>query len=134
MPAHETTLRVRYGECDMQGIVFNAHYLAWFDVANTELWRDAVGSWAALTEQGLEAVVAEARLRFRAPARFDEEVVLRTTLAALGETSMTTTCDVVRDGELLVAGELRHVFLDGTTWEKVRIPDWVRSRLEPYSA
>jgi len=134
MPAHETTLRVRYGECDMQGIVFNAHYLAWFDVANTELWRDAVGSWAALTEQGLEAVVAEARLRFRAPARFDEEVVLRTTVAALGETSMTTTCDVVRDGELLVAGELRHVFLDGTTWEKVRIPDWVRSRLEPYSA
>ncbi len=95
-------LRVRYSECDAQGVVFNANYLFLYDAALTELWRAAVGSWQALTDKGLEAVVAEARLRFRSPARFDDEVVLRTTVTALGETSMTTTCDVVRGEELLV--------------------------------
>lgn len=134
MPAHEHELRVRYGECDPQGIVFNAHYLAYFDVANTELWRAAVGSWHALTDKGLEAVVAEAALRFRSPARFDDLLTLRTTVTTLGTTSMTTAIDVVRGEELLVSGTLRHVFLDAESWEKTEIPDWVRSRLEPYSA
>ena len=71
MPAsivHE--LRVRYGECDPQGIVFNANYLLYFDVAFTELWREAVGSWQEMVERdGVDAVVREAKLRFRSPAR-----------------------------------------------------------------
>ena len=65
-------LRVRYGECDPQGIVFNANYLLYFDVVFTELWREAVGPWQEMVERGLDAVVAEASLRFRSPARFDD--------------------------------------------------------------
>jgi hypothetical protein len=60
-------LRVRYGECDPQGIVFNANYLLYFDVAFTELWREAVGPWQEMVERGVDAVVAEANLRFRSP-------------------------------------------------------------------
>ena len=64
------TLRVRFGECDPQGIVFNANYLAYVDVAFTEWWRDACGSYAEMVKHyGLDVVVAEAVQRFRAPAR-----------------------------------------------------------------
>ena len=73
MPDFVHELRVRYGECDPQGIVFNANYLAYFDHTVTELWRaSAIGSWDAMVERGLDVVVGEANVRFRSPARFDD--------------------------------------------------------------
>lgn len=126
-------LRVRYGECDPQGIVFNANYLLYFDVAFTEFWREALGSWNEMVERGVDAVVAEANARFRSPARFDDEVQLQVRVAELGRTSITTAIDVCRDGEVLVEGRLRHVFVDAKTWKKVEMPDWIREGLEEYA-
>jgi acyl-CoA thioester hydrolase len=127
-------LRVRYGECDPQGIVFNANYLLYFDVAFTELWRAAVGPWQEMVERGVDAVVAEANARFRAPARFDDVLQLRAQIAALGTTNITTEINVVRDGEVLVEGRLRHVCVDAATWEKTEIPAWVRDGLQRFAA
>jgi acyl-CoA thioester hydrolase len=62
-------LRVRYAETDAQGVVFNAHYLAYFDTNINELLRHALGSYQAMLDRGVDIVVAEAQLRFRAPAR-----------------------------------------------------------------
>ena len=121
-------LRVRYGECDAQGIVFNAHYLAYFDVAYTELWREAVGSWSEMTGRGYDVVVAESRLRFRAPARFDDIVAIELA-PALGRTSITTTARYLRGEELLVEGELRHVVVSTDDWRPVEMPDWLRTGL-----
>jgi acyl-CoA thioester hydrolase len=126
-------LRVRYGECDPQGIVFNANYLMYFDVAFTELWREALGSWEDMVERGVDAVVAEANTRFRAPARYDDVLELRTQVTRLGTTSITTEIDIVRDGQQLVEGRLRHVFVDTATWNRIEMPDWVRAGLEPYA-
>jgi acyl-CoA thioester hydrolase len=126
-------LRVRYGECDPQGIVFNANYLLYFDVAFTELWRAAVGPWQEMVARGVDAVVAEANLSFRAPARYDDELQLRAEVAKLGRTAITTEIDVVREGELLVAGRLRHVCVATDTWTKTEVPDWVRSGLQPFA-
>jgi acyl-CoA thioester hydrolase len=134
MPAefvHE--LRVRYGECDPQGIVFNANYLLYFDVAFTELWRAAIGPWSTMVERGVDAVVAEARTRFRAPARYDDVLQLRARIVRLGKTSLTTEIDVVRDGEVLVEGSLRHVFVEVTTWEKTEMPEWIGEGLRRYA-
>jgi acyl-CoA thioester hydrolase len=122
-------LRVRYGECDPQGIVFNANYLLYFDVAFTEYWRDRVGPWDDMVSVGVDVVVAEANLRFRAPARFDDVLALEVTTEELGKTSMTTRIDVQRDGELLVEMRLRHVFVDRTTWSKTAMPDGIREQL-----
>jgi acyl-CoA thioester hydrolase len=130
--AFEHQLRVRFGEADPQGIVFNAHYVAWFDVALTELFREAVGSWGAMNEQGVDAVVAELGVRFLAPARADDLVVLRIWVERLGTTSMSCVVEVRRDGELLVEGRLRHVFVDARTWSKTPVPGFVRDALEPY--
>jgi len=122
-------LRVRYGECDPQGIVFNANYLLYFDVAFTEYWRDHIGPWDDMAQFGVDAVVAEANLRFRAPARFDDVLELHVTTEELGTTSTTTRVDVRRDGELLVECRLRHVFVDRETWSKTAMPEAIRERL-----
>lgn len=127
-------LRVRYGECDPQGIVFNANYLLYFDVVFTELWRESVGPWREMVERGYDAVVAEAHLRFRSPARYDDVLQLQARIAALGKTSITTEIDVVRDGEVLVAGRVRHVCVDVETWGKTEIPDWIRDGLSRFAA
>jgi acyl-CoA thioester hydrolase len=126
-------LRVRYGECDPQGIVFNANYLLYFDVAFTELWREAVGSWSEMVERGVDAVVAEANARFRAPARYDDVLQLHARIVRLGKTSLTTEIDVMRDGEVLVEGRLRHVFVDVETWAKTAIPEWIGDGLRPFA-
>jgi acyl-CoA thioester hydrolase len=125
-------LRVRYGECDLQGVVFNAHYLAYFDTSLNELLREAVGSYRAMHERGIDVVVAEAQLRFHAPARFEEELTMEIAVARLGTTGITTTHRISREGELLVDGMLRHVMIDLQTLTKTPIPDWLRERLEPW--
>lgn len=126
-------LRVRYGECDPQGIVFNANYLLYFDVAFTELWREAVGPWQEMVARGIDAVVAHAELDFRAPARNDDVLLLECRVVKLGRTSISTGIDVTRDGELLVGMNARHVCVSTETWEKIEVPDWVRDGLSRFA-
>jgi acyl-CoA thioester hydrolase len=134
--AHE--LRVRYAECDPQGVVFNANFLAYFDIAITELLRAAFGGYQALVDRGFELVVAEAGLRYHSPARFDDELTLEIAVTRLGTTGITTRYRVLRDAELLVDGSLRHVLVDLEKLlerepnAKTTIPDWMRERLAPY--
>lgn len=126
-------LRVRYAECDAQGVVFNAHYLAYIDHTITELWRVAYGGYQAMLDRGLDIVVAEARMRFRGSARFDEELALEATVTRLGTTSITTRHRHRRvDGELLLEADVRHVVVDPATGAKTPMPDWLRAGLEPW--
>jgi acyl-CoA thioester hydrolase len=127
-------LRVRYGECDRQGVVFNANYFAYFDIAMTEVWRAAIGHYDAMVEQGVDMVVAEASARFLAAAHFDEELELAVAIERLGNTSSITGHQVRRDGELLVEGTMRHVFVELETMQKTPIPDWIREALSPWTA
>jgi acyl-CoA thioester hydrolase len=129
--AHVHELRVRYAECDAQGHVFNAHYLAYLDVALTELFRASFGSYAAMFELGVDLVVVEARLSFRSPARFDDVLALEIEVARLGTTSMTTGHRIRRDGDVLLEGELVHVFVALEGHAKAPIPDAMRHELEP---
>jgi acyl-CoA thioester hydrolase len=126
-------LRVRFHECDPQGVVFNAHYFSYFDVALTEMWRAAFGSYQTMVDQGSDVVVAEATATYRAPARFDDEIEIELAITRLGTTSMTTSTAVRRDGELLVEGRVVHVFVDPSTMEKQTIPERARAGLAPYT-
>ena len=125
---------MRYGECDPQGIVFNANYLLYFDVVFTELWRAAVGPWQEMVERGVDAVVAEANIKFLAPARYDDVLTLSATVARLGRTAITTDIDVLREDETLIKGQLRHVCVATDTWAKTDLPDWVRDGMRAYAA
>lgn len=122
-------LRVRYAECDPQGVVFNANYLVYFDVAHTEFWRAAVGPYQELGDSGVELVVADARCRFVAPARFDDELEIAVGVSRLGTTSITTRFKVRGPVGRVAEGEVRHVFVDALTNRKVAMPEHVRDRL-----
>jgi acyl-CoA thioester hydrolase len=127
-------LRVRYSECDAQGVVFNAHYLSYFDISMTELWRGAFGSYRAMMDRGYDLVVAEAQIRFQAPARFDEQLTLEVAIEKLGNTSIVTAHRLWRGDESLALGTLRHVFVTLDTMGKAAIPDWARTALSPWVA
>jgi acyl-CoA thioester hydrolase len=127
------TLRVRYHECDAQGIVFNANWLTYFDVTLTEWFREAFGSYGALMEEhGADVVLAETTLRFRGSASFDEDLAISVAIARLGTTSMVAVFTARRGDEALVEGRTVYVFVDPATMGKQPIPEDVRERLAPY--
>jgi acyl-CoA thioester hydrolase len=127
-------LRVRYGECDPQGVVFNANYLAYFDVVLTEWWREALGSYSAMLEAGADLVVAETRIVFRSSAAFDDEIEFELRVARLGTTALKCHIDAYVGERLVLEGEIRHVFIDPATKTKRPMPDDIRAGLEPYVA
>ena len=126
------TLRVRYHECDAQGIVFNANWLTYFDVTLTEWFREAFGSYGALVEAGSDVVLAETTLTFRGSARFDDELAVDVGVERLGTTSMVARFRARRDGDALVEGRTVYVFVDPSTMGKREIPADVRASLERF--
>jgi acyl-CoA thioester hydrolase len=125
-------VRVRYSDCDPQGVLFFANHLTYFDIAITELWREAIGPYGEMIDAGVDIVVAEATLRYRAPVPFDDEIEVSAEVTRLGRTGMTTRLQILRDGEIASEGELRHVFVTAGGNEKREIPDEIRAGLEPY--
>jgi acyl-CoA thioester hydrolase len=82
-----------------------------------------------MMESGVDIVVAEAGARFRKPARFDDELDLEITVTHAGSTSLVTAMRILRDGALLVEGEMVHVFVDRATLGKTPIPEAIRAAL-----
>jgi acyl-CoA thioester hydrolase len=130
-----TALRVRYVECDMQGHVFNGHYLTWFDIAHTEALRTATGlSYAELVRvHGIEVVVAESGVRHRAPAHFDDLLEITVTFEPLTRSSLTSRFAIARDGTTIATGFFRHVCVGAESYEKTPWPDALRAALAPYA-
>ena len=95
----ETALRVRYSEIDAQGHVNNANYLSFFEVGRVEWLRDAGLSYKELEGRGFGFVVVEALVHYHSAAFFDDELVVRTTLAEAGRVSLRFTYEVLRDAE-----------------------------------
>jgi acyl-CoA thioester hydrolase len=124
-------IRVRFNECDGQGVVFYANYLVYFDIAITELWREVVQPYAEMQAEGVDMMVGEATIRYLDSARFDDEIDLLTTVTSLGTSSMTTALSIerVEDGKLLVEGQLRHVFFDTGKGGTRPIPEAIRAAL-----
>jgi len=127
-------LRVRYHECDLQGIVFNANYVAYFDIALTEFMRATLGSYQRLRAEGLDLLVVEASVRFQAPAGFDDELDIAFVPAPLGRTSMVSHISIERAGQPIAQGRMVHVFVDVHEHTKVEIPAWVRDGVGPWTA
>ncbi len=111
--------------------MFNSHYLAFVDLGITELWREALpGGYNAMLDRDVDVVVAEAHLRFRSSARFDDLLRIEVTVTHLGTTSIVTRHRICRGDEQLVEVEIRHVAVSRDTYAKTPIPDWLRAGLE----
>lgn len=128
--AYVHRLRVRYNECDQQGVVFNANHLVYADVVCNELWRDELGGYEEFVAGGHDIVVAEANVRYLAPARFDDVLEVRVTVAHLGTTSFSLRSEMAIDGAHVAEVLVRYVCIGEDGSGKRPIPDALRGRLE----
>ena len=115
----ESRIRVRYAETDQMGVVYHANYLVWFEVGRVDFIRDLGLNYRDMEQQenGMIAVI-EARARYKAPARYDDELIVRTSLAGARGPVVRFRYSVVRaatetaDELLLCEGETTHIVVD----------------------
>ncbi len=120
-------IRVRYAETDKMGIVYYANYLVWFEVGRTDLLRRSGWSYREMELEGFALPVTEARCGYRQPARYDDEVDIRTTGVLLSPVRVRFDYQVVRaaDQTMLADGHTIHASLDLQGKPK-RLPGQVR--------
>jgi acyl-CoA thioester hydrolase len=129
-------LRVRWAEVDLQGVVFNGHYLTYCDVCVTEYWR-AIGMAypAAFLATGTDIFVRKASLEYHAPAVYDDELEICGRTGRLGMTSLTFAVEIFRSNQrdrALIAAELVYVCTDPSTKVPVPLPDLLRTRVRAF--
>jgi len=110
-----STLRVRYAETDQMGVVYYANFFVWFEIGRTDFCRQHGFAYREMEQHdGLYITVAEARCRYNAPARYDDEVQVRTCLRALRRRVLVFEYEIYRHAtdELLAEGETVHVVTD----------------------
>lgn len=136
--SHRLPLRVRWAEVDLQGVVFNGHYLTYCDVCVTEYWR-AIGMAypSAFLEIGSDLFVRKATLEYHAPARYDDELEICGRTARLGTTSLVFRVEMYRHGSTgnsLIDGELVYVNTDPATKAPQPVPQRLRERVRSFEA
>jgi acyl-CoA thioester hydrolase len=124
-------LRVRYGECDAQRVVFNSRYAEYVDVAVNEFLR-AAGVHNQFVSGHLDFQLVKQTVQWKAPARFDQVLEVSVSATYLGNTSFTLTMDFrIAGGEaVIVTAETVYVLVDANTLKKIPIPSDVRAAFE----
>ena len=122
-PASETRVRVRYAETDQMGVVYHSNYLIWFEVGRVELIRQMGLDYKKMEEEGCGIAVVDVHARYKAPARYDDELVIETRLLAARGAVVRFGYRILRiaDGLLLCEGETMHVVV-GMDMKKRSLP------------
>ena len=128
-------LRVRWAEVDLQNIVFNGHYLAYWDAAISAYWRALGLPYAdAMARLGGELFVRKATLEYLASASYEDSLDVGMRCARLGNSSITFACCVFRDDEALVSGELVYVYADAHARKSMPVPAVLRQALQDFES
>jgi acyl-CoA thioester hydrolase len=120
----EARVRVRYAETDQMGVVYHANYLVWFEVGRVELIRQMGLDYKSMErEEGVGIAVVEASCRYKAPARYDDELIVRTRIAGVRGSVVKFAYEVVRaaDEMVLCEGATTHVVV-GKDMRKAAMP------------
>jgi YbgC/YbaW family acyl-CoA thioester hydrolase len=128
-------LRVRWAEVDMQKIVFNAHYLMYFDTAVADYWRAlALPYESAMHQLGGDLYVKKASVEYHASARMDDRLDVALKCERIGNSSMVFSGAIFRAEQLLITGELVYVFADPATQRARPVPQALRELLLGFEA
>lgn len=124
-------LRVRYGECDAQQVVFNARYADYVDVAMTEYFRVAVGGFQTLLEQGLDNQVVSLTINWFSSAKFDDVLALSVSSKKVGNTSYSFEVLITdfHSERMIAKSTIIYVMVDTEHYQKAPVPDWLREKL-----
>jgi acyl-CoA thioester hydrolase len=139
MPDYEIHLRVRYAETDQMGVAYHSNFFIWFEVGRVELMRSLGFDYKDMEQHDdCFIAVADARCRYKSPARYDDELIIRTSVRNLRASLIHFAYDVVRasDGVLLAEGETVHV-VTGRDMRRKEMPERYRAALQqalPHSA
>lgn len=120
----ETRIRVRYAETDQMGVVYHSNYLIWFEVGRVELIRQLGLDYKSMErEEGAGIAVVEATVRYKAPARYDDELIVRTRIAGVRGSVLRFTYSIHRaeDNLLLTEGATTHLVV-GPGMKRVPMP------------
>jgi acyl-CoA thioester hydrolase len=121
----ETRFRVRYAETDQMGVVYHSNFIIWFEVGRVELLRQLGFRYRDMEEQDdCHIAVVDVKLRYKAPARYDDEILVRTQLANMRESLLHFRYQIVRasDNTLLAEGETTHIVVD-SDFERTQLPE-----------
>jgi acyl-CoA thioester hydrolase len=124
-PSTETRLRVRYAETDQMGVVYYSNYLVWMEVGRVELCKVCGFNYRDMErEDGIFLAVAEANCRYRSPARFDDEVIVRTWIEDANTRIVIFHYEMrlAASDRILATGSTRHVFVS-REMQRVRLPE-----------
>jgi acyl-CoA thioester hydrolase len=132
-PASETRVRVRYAETDQMGVVYHSNYLIWFEVGRVEFIRQLGLNYKQMEEEGCGIAVVDVHARFKAPARYDDELIIETRLLAARGAVVRFGYRILRvgDGALLCEGETMHVCV-GKDMKKMCLPPKYAERFAAY--
>ena len=111
----ESRLRVRYAETDQMGVVYHSNYFIWFEIGRVDLLRSLGFTYRDMeTQDGCFIAVVDARCRYKSPARYDDEILVRTYLKNVRESLIHFGYEVLRPGDntLLAEGETTHIVTD----------------------
>ncbi len=111
----ESRLRVRYAETDQMGVVYHANHFIWFEIGRVDFMRQLGFTYRDMErDHGCFIPVVDARCRYKAPARYDDEIIVRTHLRNVRESMIHFGYELLRAGdhELLAEGETMHMILD----------------------
>ena len=124
-------LRVRYGECDAQNVVFNARYGDYVDLAATEFMRALIGGYQQLLEWGFDNQVVRLLTEWKAPARFDDVLQCWVSVSHTGRTSFTMNVRIEKaaDGTPIANAEATYVLVDAKTHQKRELPESFKATL-----
>jgi acyl-CoA thioester hydrolase len=123
-PASETRVRVRYAETDQMGVVYHSNYLIWFEVGRVEFIRQMGLNYKQMEEEdGCGIAVVDVHVRYRVPARYDDELIIETRLLASRRAVIKFGYRILRvsDAMLLCEGETMHVCV-GKDMKKTCLP------------
>lgn len=128
----ESRVRVRYAETDQMGIAHHANYLVWFEIGRTDLCRETGFPYSEIERRGFLLVVTEIHCRYVRPFRYDDEVLIRTTVAEAGSRMMKFAYDLYAGDELRARGTSTHAWLDIATRKPVRADEEVMRAFGPF--
>ena len=127
LPTSTSSVRVRYAETDKMGVVYYANYFVWFEVARTDLLRTLGWSYREMELEGVSLPVIEAHCEYARPARYDDEIEIRTTGRMLSPVRMEFNYEVrlITDATVAATGRTTHASVD-QSGRPCRMPERVR--------
>lgn len=134
--SYKSEMRVRFGETDLQGVVFNANYLLYVDTAQMDYLRTIGVPYFDMLERGYDIVIVDASVQFLAPARFDEVLHVYARIHDIGNSSIRMDYEIYEaESERFVArSQTAYVIIDKESQKPVRVPTYIRRAVREFES